>query len=41
MGKLRAFQILFDNDREVYNSGDVISGHVLVDLAEPKMLRGK
>ncbi|XP_072037795.1 arrestin domain-containing protein 3-like isoform X2 [Amphiura filiformis] len=40
MGKLRAFQILFDNDREVYNSGDVISGQVLVDLEEAKQLRG-
>lgn len=41
MGKLKAFQIVFDNDREVYNSGDVVSGQVLVDLTEPKQLRGE
>ena len=40
MGKVSAFQIQFDGDREVYNSGDVIRGQVRLELQETKQFRG-
>ncbi|XP_002732214.1 arrestin domain-containing protein 3-like [Saccoglossus kowalevskii] len=40
MGKLRGFFIEFSNDRDVYDAGDTISGNVVIDLTEDKMLRG-
>lgn len=40
MGKLREFTIEFDKDKEVYDSGELISGYVSVNLADEKFLRG-
>lgn len=41
MGKLREFTIDFDKDKEIYDSGELVSGYVCVNLAEEKFLRGK
>ncbi|XP_077984424.1 arrestin domain-containing protein 3-like [Glandiceps talaboti] len=38
MGKLRGFFIEFQDERDVYNAGDVISGNVVIDLTEEKTL---
>ncbi|NP_001171843.1 arrestin domain containing 2-like [Saccoglossus kowalevskii] len=40
MGKLKAFYVTFDGNREVYHAGNVVSGLVVVDLAEPLTCRG-
>lgn len=41
MGKLREFNIEFDKHKEIYDSGEMISGNVCLNLAEDKCLRGK
>ncbi|XP_070543750.1 arrestin domain-containing protein 3-like [Ptychodera flava] len=40
MGKLKAYKICFDGDRDVYNPGEVVSGYVLIELSEPMKCRG-
>ncbi|XP_033124129.1 arrestin domain-containing protein 3-like [Anneissia japonica] len=38
MGKIKNFCICFDDEKEVYYAGDVVSGHVMLELSEPKSL---
>ncbi|XP_038078781.1 arrestin domain-containing protein 3-like [Patiria miniata] len=41
MGKISGFQIVFaDNEREVFNGGDIIQGHVRLELDATKQFRG-
>ncbi|XP_072051337.1 arrestin domain-containing protein 3-like [Amphiura filiformis] len=36
MGKLRVFEIVFDNDNDLYRAGDWVQGHVKIELSEKK-----
>ena len=40
MGKLNQFQIILDKPGGVYHPGEVLSGHVIVDLKEELKMRG-
>ena len=40
MGKLHKFQIVLDNERGVFYPGDIVAGHVIVDLKEEMKIRG-
>ena len=41
MGKLQAFEVLFDGNVDVYGAGDTITGHVRLVLNEAKEFKGK
>ena len=41
MGKLQAFEVLFDGNVDVYRAGDTITGHVRLVLNEAKEFKGK
>ncbi|XP_077991740.1 arrestin domain-containing protein 3-like [Glandiceps talaboti] len=40
MGKLKAYNILFEGNKEVYNAGEAVNGCVVVELSEPLQCRG-
>ncbi|XP_077977017.1 arrestin domain-containing protein 3-like [Glandiceps talaboti] len=40
MGKLKKFFIVFENNRDVYNAGDVVLGQVKIELEDPLLCRG-
>lgn len=40
MGKLQKFEILFDNNKTEYSSGDSVSGSVKVELSGPLPCKG-
>lgn len=41
MGKLQTFEILFDQDKTVYSSGDSVTGSVKVELSSSLLCKGK
>lgn len=41
MGKLQTFEILFDNNKTEYSSGDSVTGSVKVVLSGPLQCKGK
>ena len=41
MGKLQAFEIVFDHPWAVYTAGETIRGHVLVELEEAMKMRSE
>ncbi|XP_077989028.1 arrestin domain-containing protein 3-like [Glandiceps talaboti] len=40
MGKLKNYDIVFDWNREVYNIGDIVAGHVAIELSDSLQCRG-
>ena len=41
MGKLQIFDILLDQNPAVYYPGNVVSGHVVVELSDVMKMRGE
>jgi hypothetical protein len=41
MGKLKRFDILFENPQAVFFTGQVVAGTVVVELTEPMKMRGR
>lgn len=41
MGKLNIFEITLNNPQGVYNPGQFLEGHVVVDLNKEMTMRGK
>ncbi|XP_077991506.1 arrestin domain-containing protein 3-like [Glandiceps talaboti] len=37
---LTAYSILFEDNKEVYNPGEIVAGYVMIDLSEPLQCRG-
>lgn len=41
MGKLQTFEILFDQNKTMYSSGEPVTGSVKVDLSSSLQCKGK
>lgn len=41
MGKLQTFEILFDQNKTMYSSGEPVTGSVKVDLSSSLLCKGK
>ena len=38
---VKSFQIVFENNKQVFVSGEFINGHILIDFSEPQKARSK